>query len=235
MNIFYLPEIKNGNLQLNEDESQHVIKVLRHDIGDELAVTDGQGKMYYCSIASIAHRCCSLTIIRTEAREKPHHHIHIALAPTKSADRTEWFVEKATEIGIQEITFLQTHHSERSRINVDRIQRVAISALKQSGQVWLPKINDLIDFKEFIKTQAEQKFIAYVDAIKPPKHLSQQAIKNRKYSVLIGPEGDFSEIEINHAIAAGYNPISLGTNTLRSETAALAACHALNLVNLWDL
>jgi 16S rRNA (uracil1498-N3)-methyltransferase len=232
LNLFYLPDISEGHLQLDEDESQHVLKVLRYDLGDELPVTDGKGKLYYCSIESTAGRLCTLSILRTEVREKPNHHIHIAIAPTKNAERSEWFVEKATEIGIQEITFLQTHRSERSRINADRMQRVAISAMKQSGQVWLPKVNDLVDLKQIFNSKAEQKFIAYVDGEKPTKHLIHQAEKNRDYLILIGPEGDFSPVEISTAIKAGFAPISLGNNTLRTETAAMAACHTLNLLNL---
>lgn len=232
MNLFYLPDISKGHLQLDEDESQHVLRVLRYDLGDELPVTDGKGKLYYCAIESTANRRCSLKILRTEAYERPNYHIHVAFAPTKSADRSEWFVEKATEIGVQEITFLQTHRSERSRINADRMQRVAISAMKQSGQVWLPKVNDLIDLKHFLNTSADQKFIAYVDKENQTKHLLNQVRKMLSYLILIGPEGDFSAVEISSAIKAGFVPISLGGNTLRSETAALAAVHTLNLANL---
>lgn len=144
----------------------------------------------------------------------------------------EWFVEKATELGIQEITFIQSHRSERLRVNVDRMVRLAVSAMKQSGQLWLPTIHELSDFKTILKADAVQKFVAYVDPENPPQHLFHQAKKNKSYLVLIGPEGDFSPVEINEAIKAGYAPISLGVNTLRTETAALAACHALNLVQL---
>jgi 16S rRNA (uracil1498-N3)-methyltransferase len=232
LNLFYLPGISNGNLQLDEDESQHVLKVLRYQVGDELPVTDGKGNLYFCSIDSISGRTCTLGIIRSEFKPKPDHHIHIALAPTKSSDRTEWFVEKATEIGVQEISFIQTHHSERSRMNVERIQRVAISAMKQSGQVWLPEIHDLTDFKSFLKREADQKFIAYVENEKPVPHLIHQAVKHKHYLILIGPEGDFSQVEIHEAIKSGFNHINLGVNVLRTETAALAACHTLNVLNV---
>ena len=231
MNLFYLPGISEGHLLLDEDESQHVLKVLRYQVGDELPVTDGLGNLYFCSIDSTSGRRCALSIIRHEFKQKPPHHIHIALAPTKSSDRTEWFVEKATEIGIQEITFIQSHHSERSRINQERMQRVAISALKQSGQVWLPKIHDLTDFKAVIKSDAEEKFIAHVDSENPPSHLLHQATKHKSYLVLIGPEGDFSPVEIQEAVKSEFKQINLGINVLRTETAGLVACHTLNLLN----
>jgi 16S rRNA (uracil1498-N3)-methyltransferase len=227
-----LPGLSDGHLQLDEDESQHVLKVLRYQVGEELPVTDGKGNLYFCSIDSTAGKTCTLGIIRKEFKSKRNHHIHIALAPTKSSDRTEWFVEKATEIGIQEITFIQTHHSERSRINAERMQRVAISAMKQSGQVWLPEIHDLTDFKSVLKINAEQKFIAYVDTENESTHLIHQADKNKRYLILIGPEGDFSQVEIHEAIKSGFKQINLGTNVLRTETAALVACHTLNLLNV---
>lgn len=204
---------------------------MRYQLGDELPVTDGKGNLYFCSIDSTSGRTCTLGIIRSEFKPKPDHHIHIALAPTKSSDRTEWFVEKATEIGIQEITFIQTHHSERSRINTERMQRVAISAMKQSGQVWLPEIHGLTDFKSLLKTDAEQKFIAYVDKENTSIHLFHQAAKHKRYLVLIGPEGDFSPVEISEATKSGFKQINLGINVLRTETAGLAACHTLNVLN----
>lgn len=208
-----------------------MLKVLRYQVGDELPVTDGKGTLYICSISSTSGRTCSLDIIRKEFKPKPDHHIHIAVAPTKSSDRTEWFVEKATELGIQEITFIQTHHSERSRINADRMQRVAISAIKQSGQVWLPVIHDLTEFKTILKTEVEQKFIAAVDTENPAHHLLEQASKHKRYLVLIGPEGDFSSVELHEATKSGFKQVNLGVNILRTETAALAACHTLNLLN----
>jgi 16S rRNA (uracil1498-N3)-methyltransferase len=232
LNLFYLPDISDGHLQLDEDESQHVLKVLRYQVGDELPVTDGKGNLYFCSIDSTAGRTCTLGIIRNEFKRKPDHHIHIALAPTKSSDRTEWFVEKATEIGIQEITFMQTHHSERSRINTERMQRVAISAMKQSGQVWLPEVHALTDFKSVLRIDADQKFIATVDTEIQSTHLIHQALRQKRYLILIGPEGDFSQVEIHEAIKSEFKQINLGVNVLRTETAALAACHTLNLLNI---
>lgn len=232
MNLFYLPGISDSQLQLDEAESQHVLKVLRYEIGDELQITDGKGGLYHCSIVSITGKICTLGVTRKELKPQPDYHIHIALAPTKSSDRTEWFIEKATEIGIQEISFIQTQNSERPRINIERMQRVSISALKQSGQVWLPEIHELNNFASILHAKAEQKFIAYVDKNKSTEHLINQAIKNKRYIVLIGPEGDFNPKEIQEALTSGFQSISLGINTLRTETAALVACHTLNLVNI---
>jgi 16S rRNA (uracil1498-N3)-methyltransferase len=232
LNLFYQPRLSEGHLQLDEDESQHAIKVLRYQPGDEIPVTDGKGTLYFCTIESIAKKTCSLKIISTESRPRPVHHIHIALAPTKSADRMEWFVEKATEIGIQEITFIQTQRSERPKINLERMNKAAIAAIKQSGQVWLPLIYGLTDFKTILSNKAKQKFIAHVDVEKSTQHLFRLAQPASDYLVLIGPEGDFNTAEINEAISAGFNPISLGASTLRTETAAIIACHTLNLLHV---
>ncbi len=230
MNLFYQPRLSEGHLQLDEDESQHAIKVLRHQPGDQIPVTDGKGTLYFCGIESISKKACSFQILRTERKLKAAHHIHVALAPTKSSDRTEWFVEKAVEIGIQEITFLKAQHGERPRLNLNRITKVAVGAIKQSGQVWLPKINALTDFHTILKSSSKHKFIAYVDSKNQSKHLLTQAEKNSQYLVLIGPEGDFSPTEIKEATEARFTSISLGTSTLRTETAGLVACLTLNLL-----
>jgi 16S rRNA (uracil1498-N3)-methyltransferase len=231
LNLFYQPRLSEGLLQLDGDESQHAIKVLRHQPGDQILVTDGKGTLYICSIEYISKRVCSLQILRSEKKPKPVHYIHVALAPTKSSDRTEWFVEKAVEIGIQEITFLKTQHGERPRINLDRITKVAVGAIKQSGQVWLPKINDLTDFHTILKSPSKQKFIASVDSKNESRHLWAQVEKNSHYLVLIGPEGDFSSAEIQAATESQFTGIHLGMSTLRTETAGLVACHTLNLIH----
>jgi 16S rRNA (uracil1498-N3)-methyltransferase len=230
VNLFYQSKLAEGFLQLDETESQHAIKVLRHQPGDVIPVTDGKGSLYFCKITSIEKKTCALSIQRTEKKSKPAHHIHIAMAPTKSSDRTEWFVEKATEIGIQEITFLQTQRSERQKLNIERMEKVAVSAIKQSGQVWLPEINGMVDLKVILKAQADQKFIAHVDV--NVKHLKEMVSSNKSYLVLIGPEGDFTNDEVLEASDAGYQSVSLGNNTLRTETAGLAACQILNLIQL---
>ena len=211
------------------DESFHALKVLRHSVGDKILATDGVGTLYNCAISSITNKICTLEILGEKKTVKPNHFIQIAISPTKSADRTEWFVEKATEIGIQKISFLLTHHGERNKINLERMNKVAIAAMKQSGQVWLPEIEELVSYKDMIQTKADQKFIASAEK-KENGSLLHLAEKKQHCLVMIGPEGDFSEEEIQLAIQSGFEPISLGPNTLRTETAGVAACHILNLI-----
>lgn len=229
MNFFYQPKLSEGFHQLDWDESVHALKVLRHSIGDKISVTDGKGHLYQCQITSTTGKVCSLEILSKTKFDRPNHFIHIALSPTKSSDRTEWFVEKATEIGIQKISFLHTKHSERNKINVERMAKVAIVAMKQSGQVWLPEIEGLVPFQNILETKADQKFIAYTENKESPLLLGESK-NNKSYLVLIGPEGDFSSEEIQLALKSGFHPISLGSNTLRTETAGVAACHILNLI-----
>ncbi len=229
MNLFYQPKLAEGFLQLNWDESSHALKVLRHSVGDKIYVSDGLGTLYHCGITSTHGKICALEILSQKKSGKPNHFIHIAIAPTKSADRTEWFVEKATEIGIQKISFISTQHSERNKINLDRMTKVAVMAMKQSGQVWLPEIEGMVHYQELLMKQTNQKFIAFADG-KGNQPLQTQAKKDKSYLVMIGPEGDFSSEEIQAAVHVGFSPVSLGANTLRTETAGVAACHILNLV-----
>jgi 16S rRNA (uracil1498-N3)-methyltransferase len=231
VNLFYQPTFSREKPELDAAESMHVVKVLRHQPGDTLTVTNGQGFLFHCTIQSIKGKTCGLTIQQIDQQPKPTHHIHIAIAPTKSTDRTEWFVEKATELGIQTITFLNTKHGERPRINHDRMVKTAVAAIKQSGQAWLPVINPLTNLENMLRHSAQQKFIAHVGAASHSNHLLQAATKQGQYLVLIGPEGDFSVDELDAAKLAGFTAVSLGNTTLRTETAALAACHTLNLLN----
>jgi 16S rRNA (uracil1498-N3)-methyltransferase len=229
LNLYYQPQLAEGFYQLDPDESQHAIKVLRHAVGDEIPVTDGKGNLYQCRITSTSGKTCSLEIIEQRKINKPNHFIHIVLAPTKSSDRTEWFVEKCVELGIQKISFINTQHSERNKINLERVTKVAIAALKQSGQVWMPEIEGMVSFRDVLNTSADQKFIAYAGGKESPS-LQSIGQKNKSYLVLIGPEGDFSDPEIMAAHQASFQTISLGPNTLRTETAGVAACHILNLI-----
>jgi len=229
LNLFYQPKLSEGLLLLSEDESLHAIKVLRHQTGDSIKVTDGQGTLYLCAITSTSGKVCKLEVSSQEKFNKPNHFIHIALSPTKSSDRVEWFVEKATELGIQKISFLNTQHSERNKINIERMTKTAVSAMKQSGQVWLPEIEGMVSMKEILATKRDQRFIAYAGERESPL-LLHQAKKDKSYLVLIGPEGDFSAEEIQSATQSGFQPISLGANILRTETAGVATCHILNLI-----
>jgi 16S rRNA (uracil1498-N3)-methyltransferase len=229
LNLFYQPRLSQGVLELDPEESLHASKVLRHNVGDSIRVTDGKGNLFQCEIKNISHKRCLLAILDQTSIPNHNHHIHIAFSPTKSSDRTEWFVEKATELGIQMISFIRTQHSERSKVNLDRVRKVSVSAMKQSGQLWLPEFSDIIDFKSILSQQADQNFIAHVDSHQPNR-LQNVASKNKSYLILIGPEGDFSNDEITAAHNAGFLSVSLGSHVLRTETAGVAACHILNLV-----
>ncbi|MCW5912632.1 MAG: 16S rRNA (uracil(1498)-N(3))-methyltransferase [Cyclobacteriaceae bacterium] len=231
MNIFYQPDIPKGAHHLDEDESRHAVKVLRMQVGDELCVTDGEGRFYKTGIISTDARKCSFEIRETAFQEPRKFRIKLAIAPTKNIDRMEWLVEKAVEIGIEEIHFMVCKNSERKNINRDRLVKIAVSAMKQSGQYYLPAIQDIKSFDEAVAVPADEKFICYVDNDNP-NHLKSLAHPNRSYLVLIGPEGDFSADELKLALAKGFVKTSLGPTRLRTETAALVACQILNFVNL---
>ena len=227
--LFYQPDIDLGSLYLSEDESKHVVKVLRSENGDVLDLTNGKGSSFKVRITKADPRKCLFEIVERKDSPEKSFSIHIAIAPTKNTDRLEWFVEKSVEIGIDKISFMLCKTSERKSINIERIEKIAISAMKQSGQCWLPELVGLHPMKEIITTQASQKFIAYVDQSNP--HLKSLAKPDQDYLVLIGPEGDFSKEELLSAEQAGCSKVSLGATRLRTETAGVAACHILNLIN----
>ncbi|MBE0637301.1 MAG: 16S rRNA (uracil(1498)-N(3))-methyltransferase [Bacteroidales bacterium] len=233
MHWFYSPEVKIGNFHFNPDESKHITRVLRLDIGDDVFITDGRGRLFSGKIIDDNHKKCVVEISNESCSTSPPSYcMHIAVAPTKNLSRIEWFVEKATEFGIQEITPMHCDHSERTHFKSERLQRIAIAAIKQSQQVWLPKINEITNFKDIIRSiRPEEGFIAYVDNDNTLPLLKSIYTESKNATVLIGPEGDFSKSEIHAAIAAGFIPISLGKNRLRTETAALAACFTIHLIN----
>lgn len=229
MQLFYQPDIPSGALFLDEEESRHAVRVLRLTEGDTLHLTDGKGSFYTATIAHADPKKCTFAISEKETLPRKDFHIHIAIAPTKNADRTEWFVEKATEIGIDEISFLLCKNSERKVINLARIEKIVVSAMKQSQQAWLPKINEMVPFKKIMEANADQKFIGFVDSSNPV-HLKTVARPQKKYIMLIGPEGDFSKEELALALQYGFEKVSLGANRLRTETAALTACQLLHFI-----
>jgi len=231
MHIFYTPQIANGQCTLSEEESKHCIKVLRLVPGDKVSLIDGVGGYHTAEIADPNPKRCTLNIIDTiNNYEQRPYRIHIAIAPTKNIDRTEWFVEKAVEIGIDEITMLVSQHSERRNVNIDRIDKIIVSAMKQSVKAYKPILNDATPFNDFVKTErAGRKMIAHcIDSEKHP--LKSMVDETSEYTVLIGPEGDFSPEEVALAEANGYSCIDLGPYRLRTETAALVACHTINLL-----
>lgn len=231
MHVFYTPDIQNSN-ELPEEEAVHAIRVLRLQTGDEVMLTDGQGNFYRAEISTATNKRCLVRVLETIAQEPLWSgYLHIAMAPTKNMDRTEWFAEKATEIGFDELTFLNCRFSERRVIKTERISKILISAIKQSLKARLPKLNEMTDFDRFIAQPFDgQKFIAH--CYEGEKPLLKDIIrKGENALVMIGPEGDFSEEEVGKAIGQGFQPISLGRSRLRTETAALVACHILNLEN----
>lgn len=205
--------------------------MLRKKAGDIIQITDGAGNLYQAKLTESKSDRCTFKIESTQKEEQRPYFIHIGIAPTKNPDRTEWFVEKAIEIGVDEISFLLCDNSERAALKTDRLEKLAISAMKQSLRYTLTKINHMVLLKDFIATTtATAKYIAYVDQTNPD-HLLKTASPKSDYVILIGPEGDFSKKELELATTHNYKKVSLGTSRLRTETAGLAACHILNLVN----
>ncbi len=231
MNLFYQPNIQEGVLTLDEEESRHAVKVLRMVVNDTLCLSDGRGGMYIGRITQSTFKKCQFEIIEKKTIAAGDYMIHIAIAPTKNLERTEWFVEKATEMGIHEISFIQCHSSERKVIKIDRLEKIAISAIKQSQQAWLPKIHAMVPFQKILSTPADQKFIGFVDGLNQV-HLNSLILPKKKYLVLIGPEGDFTKDELATALAHDFNKVSLGLNRLRTETAGLTACQLLHFAQL---
>jgi len=217
-------------MQLPEEEAGHCIRVLRMKEGDSIRLTDGKGCFYDAVISAVSGKRCMVHIERKEQQEQLWNgYLHIAVAPTKLMDRNEWFVEKAVEIGVDEITFLKTDHSERDVIKMERIEKIAVSAMKQSQKATLPVLNGMTPLRSFIEQGFDgDKYIAHCEP--GSKVLLQDALTpGRNSLVLIGPEGDFSPAEIEMALKAGFKPISLGPSRLRTETAALVAVHIMNL------
>ena len=231
MQLFFSQQIKNDICFLDEIESKHCIKVLRLSEGSEINIIDGIGNIYIGIIKNPNPKACSLRIKSKKHIEKIKPYIHIAIAPTKNNDRFEWFLEKATEIGIDEITPLLCDHSERKLIKKERLEKVILSAAKQSIKAYLPKLNELIPLKTFIQSaDTQQKFIAHCEETKKD-FLKDKYESENNVIILIGPEGDFSNSEIEAAIENNFIPISLGDSRLRTETAGIVACHTINLLN----
>lgn len=231
MQLFFCSDITTGNYTLNEEESKHCIRVLRLKIGDIIYLTDGNGNLHKTELVADHPKRCTVKILETKKEYgKRSFSIHMAVAPTKSIDRYEWFLEKATEIGIDRITPIICEHSERKEVKINRLEKVVISALKQSLKAYLPKLSGIVKLNHFINQPFEgQKFIAYCEG--EPQLLKNLYKPQNDVLILIGPEGDFSPDEVEQAMKKGFVPVSLGNSRLRTETAAIAACHAINLLN----
>lgn len=233
MYLFYCPDIETKQT-LSEEESGHCVRVLRYTAGDEILLTDGKGMTYTARIINPHPKHCDFEILTCEKQEPHHHiHLHIAIAPTKNIERMEWAIEKCVEIGVDEITPLLCRFSERKQLRTERLEKIILSAAKQSLNPYLPVLHDLTPYDIFIKDQAvkeQQCFIAH--CYKDDKRVLKTEIeRGRNVLVLIGPEGDFSEQEVADALSLGFVPVSLGNSRLRTETAAVVACHTAILEN----
>ncbi len=231
MNTFF-GIIQNNVAILNEDESLHCVKVLRHKVGDVIQVIDGNGTRAIGKIEAAHAKQCAVSLTEKEVvTQSRNYKLHIAIAPTKNIERIEWFVEKAVEIGIDEISFIKCKNSERTVIKDDRLKKVAEAAVKQSQQAFIPKLNSLVDYKEFIKNNtSDVKLIAHCEK-ESKQHIKQFVTTNKTFTVLIGPEGDFTKDEITLALSNAYLPVALGESRLRTETAGLFACGAFASIN----
>ncbi len=229
MNIF-IAVINNAIAELRADEAWHCAKVLRNKAGDKINVIDGIGNFYDAELISVNEKKCEARITSPpKVQKQKDYYLHIAIAPTKNIDRIEWFVEKAVEIGVNEITFLRCKNSERTVIKTDRIIKIIESAVKQSLQAYIPKINELSEFKSVLENNSDIKLIAHCfDERKTT--LKDLDLKNKKTIVLIGPEGDFTLEEVKQAQDKNFRTLSLGENRLRTETAGLYVCNALSLL-----
>ncbi|MEP1032826.1 16S rRNA (uracil(1498)-N(3))-methyltransferase [Ekhidna sp.] len=230
MTIFYKKFIQDGGNTLSEEESKHCAQVLRHQQGDEILIFDGNGGKHQAILTHVSKKSCAFDIIDSNFTPQKKFHIHLAIAPTKNADRMEWLVEKLSEIGVDEVTFIQTKHSERKKLRLDRLEKKAISAMKQSGNPFLLHLNELTQLDAFLtNADAKIKLIAHVDD--SHQYIFEALNPNQTVTILIGPEGDFSLEEVDQAKANGFMAVSLGENTLRTETAGFVACCISNAVN----
>ena len=232
MHIFYTPDISGNTYTLDETESKHCVRVLRLEKGDEITLVDGRGGFFTAEIADPNPKRCLVTVTQSEVNfGLRNFQVQVAIAPTKNIERIEWFLEKATEIGINRVIPILCRHSERKEIKHDRLEKVMISAMKQSLKAYLPQLDNLTKFSDFVRQPFEgQKFIAHCEE-QHRELLKNAVIPGENYLILIGPEGDFSLEEIEIAINAGFVPVSLGDSRLRTETAGMVACHTFNLLN----
>jgi len=234
MQLFYHSPIQESSFLLDKEEAHHLIKVLRKSEGDQITFTDGEGNLFLCQLQELSLKKTIVKVLEKQSIDKNLFEIHLAIAPTKNADRMEWMVEKAVEIGLDKISLIKTSNSERNFLKMERLEKKSISALKQSLKFYKPSIDQESNFEAFIsdpKFEGTEKFIAYVDE-RLPHHLYDLATKGSKYLILIGPEGDFTPEEISMAISFGFKPCSLGPSRLRTETAGIVAVHSLNLKNI---
>lgn len=234
MQLFYNSTIDKNTLQITFDkiESRHIVKVLRKKEGDAIYITNGKGQVFNCKITIANDKKCLVSILgKEEKKQFKDYYLHVAIAPTKNNDRLEWFIEKATEIGIDEITPIICQNSERKIIKKERLEKIIVAAMKQSLKFYLPKLNEAVSFSEFLKKkQKGDIYIAHCEESEK-KHLKSVIKPKDSVTILVGPEGDFTVTEISESIAKNHIPITLGINRLRTETAALVAVQNISFIN----
>ena len=228
--FFYAPDAATSN-ELPADEAMHALRVLRLQAGDEMMLMDGCGNFYRAEVTLAHTRHCFYNICETLPQERQWKgHLHLAIAPTKMMERMEWMVEKAVEVGVDEISFLNCQFSERRLVKIPRIDKIAVSAMKQSRKAWKTQLNDVQSFKQFLASPVTgRKFIAHCYEEIPRTWLFDEPAETDDVTVLVGPEGDFSIEEVREAVANGYRSIHLGQSRLRTETAGLAAIMMMQL------
>src|SRR5690554_3674407 len=235
MQLFYHPDLENNTSEFTfpTDESRHITKVLRKSLHDVLQITNGRGGLFQAKIIVADHKRCTARVISARAYPPLPYRLHMVVAPTKLNDRFEWFLEKATEIGVHEITPILCDRSERKAIKMERMEKVVLSAMKQSLRTYLPKLNTAISFKDYMDLPKEgDLFIAHCEKDRK-KELFHSLRPKQDTVILIGPEGDFSMAEIDSALHHGFKAVALGETRLRTETAAIVACTTIAMVNLF--
>lgn len=233
--LFYAPDLEKNKL-LPEDEARHCLQVLRHQKNDVITIIDGKGCFFEGQILTDNAKKCEINILKKvkDINSQRNYYLHLAIAPTKNIDRVEWLLEKCTEIGIDEISFLQCNRSERKEIKIDRLEKICIQAIKQSQKALLPKINPIVSFSKFLEQNLKdysQKLIAHL-VDEDRKELNSVLESKSKYCILIGPEGDFDAKEVAIAIQKEFLPVTLGKSILRTETAGIMACCNVAIKNI---
>jgi 16S rRNA (uracil1498-N3)-methyltransferase len=233
MQLFYNAKVDNSATQFSfpEEESRHIVRVLRKQVGDELQITNGKGYIFTAKIIDANEKRCKIEVVSKVKKHQKMHWLHMVVAPTKSNERYEWFLEKATEIGVNEITPIICANSERKTLKMERLKKVLLSAMKQSNRSYLPKLNDLITFDEFLNK--EHKGLRFIAHCKDDEKmdLKRRVAADKDVIILIGPEGDFTKQEINRSYELGFLPVSLNEGRLRTETAAIIACATVAMIN----
>lgn len=232
MHLFYTPNITGDEYTLSAEESKHCVRVLRLAAGDSVVLVDGRGTRYEGVIDCAETKGCRVRVIgKTPGYGDRPFRLHLAVAPTKNIDRIEWMAEKCTEMGVDEITLLNTEHSERKVVKTERLEKVLVAAMKQSLKARLPKLNPMADFSTFVQSCGEaHRFIAHCREGKKMR-IEELYTPGEEVVILIGPEGDFSEQEVQLATHCGFVAVTLGSSRLRTETAGIVACHTFNFLN----